>query len=325
VAATGADKLTAAQKRQITVINESRSSWSQLGNTTIGVFGNLAVAGVNAFTSIEVATSNAAASMSRLVVQEGASLVRWAIGGSVAVYGLGKAFASHGSDVDGGRKTLSMYNDEQTRLLGINGRVVDALAVTGAAVATSSAGYIVLGKGAEFAAIQALKYATGAGAAITIASVGYKSLEYVLARTGKETIELADGTQKVITNLDRVNDAAKDVGRAMAEGFHSVIDTSREAINSLGKWPDLWHYVDDAAKLATDNIVFGLKATKKAYDEVSIAAVAAAKTLRDGQTYEAYRKETIALRELSELHEKLDEMREKEAASFGRLKQANQE
>lgn len=207
-------------------------------------------------------------------------------------------------------------------------------------------------------AIRAAASLTRIGGPVALLYTGYKGLTLILDNTGKslqqsadatdaqreaferlqieavtagqsvqryakqQGVDLADLAVTTTTNLDRVSESAGNLGSALGRPFVEGARAAGDLADSLNPLPALWKAIDSAATSATDGIVartdFAAESAGKLVDNLRAAAVAAG-----GGDGAQYVREAQQLRELEQLHEKLNRQREEEREHFDRLRTAN--
>lgn len=186
-------------------------------------------------------------------------------------------------------------------------RLINAAQSTFAAVSvvtTSSLGKQVtqwglLGQAAQTGGVMALKAMTGLGPQVLGATIALKGYEAILARTGLKTVELADGTKVVESNLDRVQGSLAKLGGDIRRDFAGAAEVAKEFIGELNFLPSIWKAIDPIATKSAENLVSNINMIRKAYSGA------------DG--------------ELADWHAKMEAQREKEAEGFAMLGRANDE
>ncbi|WP_397570220.1 hypothetical protein [Schlesneria sp. T3-172] len=245
-----------------------------------------------------------------------ASWLKLATTSATALAKIGKAGLDAYDEIKGAAESAI----KATRLLGDE----DSLAERAAFFAAERAGWKAVAVAAEVTGSAAFRYATGIGTALIAAKVGWMGVSAILDRTGKQTVELADGTTKIQTNLDRVNESVGEfghtVGRTMSEAGSSVVAVASELLHL----PEIWKQIDAAATQATEQMVAGTNLATKAYDESTLALRQFYVEMTEGGG-EAYRKEIESLRKLSDWHAKMDVQRGKEKEHFERIRGIHQQ
>lgn len=272
-AAKVSDSLTAAQQRNLIVIERQKTNAYDLGKTYISVFGDIATTGVRCFQAIEVETEKAASAMAMLVIKEGASLIRWGIGATTTIYGLSAAYGSHTKAVDTNRESLSENNDEQERSIRLHTTTKANLAAMGLALGSQTSAWERVGKASGFAGETAFKAVTGTGPFIAGASATLSAYEAVWARTGMRIVETADGSKKLENNLDRVNTELDRFVSTVGRDFQGLKDNLSEWWNTPMQWPDfikdVGKEIDASTTRSVDILLQNMKIVRSAYKGVS--------------------------------------------------------
>ena len=188
--------------------------------------------------------------------------------------------------------------------------------------AASKAGWDSVEKAAGVAGTTIAKRVLGLGPQFLGATIALEAYSAVLARTGLKTVELADGTTILESNLDRVNAAASRFGSDVSRDFKEAADAAATLIDIVNPFPDIWKEIDKVATKSAENLVDNIGLVRQGYNDSVISLRAFAVEMQGGSG-EAYKKEIESLRELSEWHAKMDQQRANEISHFDRLRDAN--
>lgn len=325
VTAKTAERFNDLSQRQTVIIQQQARGYSELAATSVRVFGDISVAGVKAFESITLAVVNTQAYMEQLLVKEGASLIRWSIGATVALGGMATYLIASGRSAAAHAVSVGQAAASHERLGGVINRNRGAMIAGGAALADQTVGYGLLGKAAETAGKAALNAATGAGPYVLGATIAWKGYEMILARTGARMVTLADGSTKMETNLDRVQSAMGNFSKSVSRD----IGEAGEAIQYFydKPWFDftfgLKEAFDKDVTMRTDNMIENIGHLNKAYNDgvIEMRAYFAQMT---GSSYQGYKDEITVVRELREAHANLEEQRNREKTGFKNIRDMNQ-
>ncbi|WP_397570452.1 hypothetical protein [Schlesneria sp. T3-172] len=294
-AADGTDILTEAQQRQVLVLHEQRTGWSTLADTSIDALARIGDAGARAYS----ATAQAA----------GAATLATSAFASSTVLSMGIVTAS------AIKATGAMAG----------------LARMGTNLATGTAGLVAnkmawdkMGDAAQFAGITALKAASGFGPQILGATIAVESYRAVLARTGLKTVELADGTKVLESNLDRVNQAAGKFGGDISRDMSMAAEGMKDLLNVVIPFPDIWKEVDKIATKSAENLISNIGMLQQGYNDATMASESWVRQLL-GEEASAIRKSIELRREQYAIDKEAAAKKAAEAPFQERLNQVNAE
>ena len=319
VVAVAAVHLTQVQQNQTTIINNNRKGWSEFGSTLVGVYGDVATTGINAFRDIEVATIKGTVAITNAGYHTATSIINTAIVTTGAVMGIKAVWGKHDQKI---KESTSIVEDSTEVQRSSISRLVGAMALLGpAGVAMGTAAKLGYGD-VTAAATFATKAVLGVGPQILGAKVGWEIYAAVLARTGLRTVELADGTKVLESNLDRVHQATGKFGEDLSRDFKEASDAFSSLMDVSITFPDVWQSIDEDATKSAEHLIENVGLIRSGYNEAVISLRAFAVQMGGGNA-EAYRKEIGLVRELSDWHAKMDKQREAEVEHFDRLRSAN--
>lgn len=210
------------------------------------------------------------------------------------------------------------------------------------------------------AGTRAIGVLTGTGPAVAITYGSYKALTSILDATGREFQQSADATDEqkaaferlkieattagqslqryakesgqsleelgatTTSNLNKIETAGGKLGSALAAPFSEGAAAAGALLDEINPLPALLEAIDKGVTAATDAAVEGLEyraeGTRALVDNIRAKTI----TLGGGDGGQ-YLKEIEQLRELEQLHDRLNEQREKEQEHFARLRQVHAE
>lgn len=245
--------------------------------------------------AMAVTTDNLTEAQERNIIVIHEQRASWSAMGVTAVGALGQVTAS-------GLKLAAVLAPiyERQRLINAAQSAFTSISgATSAALGKQAAQWTMLGQVAETGGLMALKAITGLGPQVLGATIGWKGYEAVLARTGLKTVELADGTKVVESNLDRVRAAASRLGGDFARDFGGARDAAKEFYDSINIIPSVWKAIDPVATRGAENLISNINLVRRAYNGAGA--------------------------DLADWQAKMVEQRAKEAEGFAMLGRANQE
>ena len=125
VVAVAAVHLTQVQQNQTTIINNNRKGWSEFGSTLVGVYGDVATTGINAFRDIEVATIKGTVAITNAGYHTATSIINTAIVTTGAVMGIKAVWGKHDQKI---KESTSIVDDSTEVQRSSISRLVGAMA-----------------------------------------------------------------------------------------------------------------------------------------------------------------------------------------------------
>lgn len=211
-AVAGADKLTAANERGLTVIQKETVGLSKLADTGIQTFGGIATQAIKTAEAIEVATIKSTQAIATTAIKAGASIAKWSIGAVAAVKVADAAFGKHKKTVD---EVEEAHHSLGESALGL----AKSLVVPGAAASVLAAKYGLVGQAAEKAAGAGVKSLLGLSGYAAGAGIAIGGMEAIFARTGVKfkgmTEDISKQTDKQAAEFKKFTDEANELGLSL--------------------------------------------------------------------------------------------------------------
>lgn len=216
IVAKSTENLTSWQRQQITVINQAKSGWADLGIAATNSLSNIAVTGIRTWGGIAEQSVKTSGIVAKAMIDQTASVTKWMIGTKAAITGLDIIWGRHRDELDRVQSRYeSMWGKFETAAMfamgGVGAAMVDQVALHGA-----------LGRAGEQAAFRIGTAFLRIGPQVAGATLALKAHEAALARTG-ERIDiltakpLASQTAEQAREWQRLTKYVEESGRTIQE------------------------------------------------------------------------------------------------------------
>ena len=216
VVSKSTERLTGWQREQLTVINQAKTGWADLGIAATKSMSDIAVTGIRTWGGVAEQSIKTSGVVAKAMVDQTASVAKWALGTSAAVKGIDIIWGHHRDELDRVQARYErMWGKVETAAIfamgGVGAAMVDQIALNGA-----------LGRAGEQAAIRLGTAFLRIGPQVAGATLVIKAHEAALARTG-ERIDilnakpLASQTAEQAREFERLTRWIDETGRSMQE------------------------------------------------------------------------------------------------------------
>lgn len=293
---------------------------AKLGETTIRAVGDISTTTVEMFGAVAIGAEKAYI----VTVKAAESVAKFAIVAGASVGIVKTLWGAHGKGAKDTGDELDEADKKKNRFFGMSMGSTALIGGLGGATAAARSNSLAW-EAVEFGTKKAVTSFLKIGPPVAAATILLKSYEAAASMTGKTQIELADGTIKLESNLDRFRESTgkfkSSIVRDFGEAGEAVSAWWNEASFTL---PELgaWKTFDETVTFATKQIVSDVTSLNKAYDSGVISLRSFAVQIMGGNG-EAYRSEIALIRELKQVHKDLEAQRDLERDGFKLLADAN--